>query len=56
MTESQCIYMIDEKMWISLYENEYYHMKGHCFPAECAGGMKCEGGDEPWRNLSHLIK
>lgn len=56
MSEPQCEYMIDESMWVSLYENEHYHMKGHCFPAECAGEMSCEGGNEPWRNLSHSIK
>ena len=41
MSESQCEYMIDEKMWNSDYENEYYHMKGHCFPAECSGKETC---------------
>ncbi len=42
MTQKQCEYMIDEKMWKSSYENEYYHMKGHCYPKECSGKQKCE--------------
>jgi len=43
MTKAQCEYMIDEKMWKSNYDNEYYHMKGHCFPAECSGKETCDG-------------
>ena len=52
MSEQQCNYMLDEDMWKSMYVNSYYHMKGHCFPAECAGETQCEGGLEAWRNLS----
>ena len=42
MTQKQCEYMIDEKMWKSSYENEYYHMKGYCFPKECSGKESCD--------------
>ena len=56
MSESQCEYMISESMWESAYLNENFHIKGHCFPAECAGEMQCEGGLEAWRNLSHSIR
>ena len=48
----QLAYMIDESMWASMYVNKHYHMKGHCFPAECAGETQCEGGLEAWRNLN----
>ena len=43
MTKEQCEYMIHDKMWESSYENEHYHMKGHCFPKECSGQEKCDG-------------
>jgi len=33
--------MMDEKMWKPTYENEYFYMKGHCFPAECSGKEQC---------------
>ncbi len=42
MSKPQCEYMIDQKMWNHSYENEHYHMKGHCFPAECSGKESCE--------------
>ena len=41
MTKPQCEYMMDDKMWKSTYENEYFYMKGHCFPAECSGKEQC---------------
>jgi len=40
-TEQQCEKLMDESMWNPSYENEYYFMRGHCFPAECAGKEQC---------------
>ena len=40
-SEAQCNMLIEDKMWASNYENDHYHMKGHCFPAECAGKETC---------------
>ena len=42
MTQSQCEYLIDEDMWKATYQNEYYRMMAHCFPAECAEKGKCQ--------------
>tara|TARA_B100000683_G_scaffold276010_1_gene328551 strand:+ start:374 stop:592 length:219 start_codon:yes stop_codon:yes gene_type:complete len=42
MSQAQCQYMIDDKMWNHSYENNYYHMKGQCFPADCSGKESCE--------------
>ena len=53
MTESQCVYMLGEEQWGASYENEHYHIKGHCFPKECAGETQCKGGTEVWRRLNH---
>ena len=39
-SEKQCNMLIQEDMWASSYENEYYHMKGHFFPKGCAGKEK----------------
>ena len=41
-SETQCNMLIEKEMWASSYANEHYHMKGHCFPAECAGKETCE--------------
>ena len=41
-SEKQCHMLIEEDMWSSSYENEYYHMRGHCSPKECSGKEKCE--------------
>ena len=41
-SEKQCHMLIEEDMWASSYDNEHYHMKGHCFPKECAGKDKCD--------------
>ena len=41
MTKPQCEYMMNEKMWKPTYENEYFYMKVHCFPAECSGKEQC---------------
>ena len=41
MTEEQCLYLIDEDMWQASYENQYYQLKAHCFPADCAAKEKC---------------
>ena len=41
-SEKQCHMLIEEDMWSSSYENEHYHMKGHCFPKEWSGKEKCE--------------
>jgi len=40
-SETQCEKLMDESMWKSTYENEYYFMRGHCFPAECSGKEQC---------------
>ncbi len=42
MTESQCLYLIDEKMWQATYQNQYYKMVAHCFPTDCAGKTACD--------------
>ena len=42
MTQAQCEYLIDEDMWKATYQNEYYRMMAHCFPAECADKGKCQ--------------
>ena len=42
MTEAQCEYLIDKDMWKATYENQYYKMVAHCFPADCAGKERCE--------------
>ena len=41
-SKQQCHMLIESDMWTSSYDNEYYHMKGHCFPKECAGKRNCE--------------
>ena len=40
-SEQQCYMLIEEDMWASSYDNPYFHMKGHCFPKECAGKEGC---------------
>jgi|TARA_R100001015_G_C4600256_1_gene155234 hypothetical protein len=42
MTEAQCEYLIDEKMWKAVYENQFYKMVTHCFPTDCAGMTRCD--------------
>ena len=42
MTQAQCEYLIDEDMWQVTYENHFYRMMAHCFPAECAKEGKCK--------------
>jgi|TARA_B100000900_G_C20453380_1_gene664132 hypothetical protein len=42
MTEEQCLYLIDEDMWQASYDNEFYQMRAHCFPADCAGKKECK--------------
>tara|TARA_R100000700_G_scaffold8093_1_gene11886 strand:+ start:337 stop:579 length:243 start_codon:yes stop_codon:yes gene_type:complete len=42
MTEAQCLYLIDEKMWQATYSNQYYKMVAHCFPTDCAGKTACD--------------
>jgi|TARA_S200002703_G_C3753540_1_gene231833 hypothetical protein len=42
MTEEQCVYIIDEKMWKASYENKHYRLMAHCFPEDCAGKSNCE--------------
>ncbi len=42
MTQAQCEYLIDEDMWQVSYENHYYRLMAHCFPAECAEEGKCQ--------------
>jgi hypothetical protein len=42
MTQAQCEYLIDEDMWQVSYQNHYYRLMAHCFPADCAGKGKCE--------------
>ena len=41
-SEKQCFALIEEDMWVSSYDNVYYHMKGHCFPKSCAGKKSCD--------------
>ena len=41
LTEDQCVYLLDDAMWQTTYENEYYQMRAHCFPADCAGKESC---------------
>ena len=41
MTESQCLFLIDDEMWQATYENEWYQLRAHCFDANCAGKEKC---------------
>jgi len=41
LTEDQCVYLLDDAMWHTTYENEYYQMRAHCFPANCAGKESC---------------
>ena len=41
-SEVQCNMLIEKDMWVNSYENEHYHMKGHCFPKECAGKKSCD--------------
>ena len=42
MTEEQCLYLVDETMWKATYDNEYYQLKAHCFPTDCAGKDECK--------------
>jgi len=42
MTEQQCEYLIDEKMWVATYNNQYYRMMAHCFPTDCANMDRCD--------------
>ena len=42
MTQAQCEYLIDEDVWQVTYENHYYRLMAHCFPAECAKEGKCK--------------
>ena len=42
MTEEQCVYLIDEKMWQATYHNDYYRMIAQCYPVDCAGKESCE--------------
>ena len=42
MTENQCLFMLQDGMWAAQYDNEYYEMRAHCFPKDCAGKEKCE--------------
>ena len=42
MTQAQCEYLIDEDMWQVSYQNHFYRLMAHCFPAECAEEGKCK--------------
>ena len=42
MTERQCEYMLRDGRRAASFENEYYSMKVHCYPKECAGKESCE--------------
>ena len=42
MTEKQCHFMIDEDMWAAQYDNDFFEMRAHCYPKECAGKKSCD--------------
>ncbi len=42
MTEKQCEYMLEKDRWVASYDNDFYSLRVHCFPKECAGKEKCE--------------
>jgi hypothetical protein len=41
MTEEQCLYLIDEEMWETTYDNEHYRMLAQCYPVKCAEEEAC---------------
>ena len=42
LSEQQCQYMSDKKMWTEHYDNEFYKVLVQCYPKSCANKDSCD--------------